>query len=472
MESVTIRVPDKYKNSIQFNSSQTLRLPIGYTASVFYASSNVLRKPRFMAWGPDSVLYVANMNSGSVLALPDLNNDGVADTVIVAANGFSTGHDVRFYRDTMFVAQTSGIVKLWRSDSRTYVFNNRVVVVNKLVQENQSGGNHTTRTLGLDTNNKLLFLSVGSRGNADRETNRALVERYNWDGTNRTTVATGVRNAVGMTIHPRTGKLWANNNGSDNQGNDVPGEWVDIIRENGFYGYPIAYHNKRYFNFTNNDYKDLLPITAADSTRVNSMAPPAAIVEAHSAPMALQFANSALPTTYKNALFMVQRGSWNRTPPSGAKVVVFRFDSDADTIANSVEDFCTGFISDTNNLDTRWGRPVGLELSADGSVYISIDDGKQCILKITPPTNTSINSETLQQGSLKIFPNPSTSSATISWKGLEATLVIINSNGEIVYSANQVSSGVVLSTTLFPAGAYTVIVQNSFTMSAPFIVQK
>jgi hypothetical protein len=123
------------------------------------------------------------------------------------------------------------------------------------------------------------------------------------------------------------------------------------------------------------------------------MVPPAALVDAHCAPMALEFTPTGFGNGYDNGLFMVMRGSWNRTPPSGAKVVFMRFDSDLDTIANSVEDFCSGFIRDTNNQSTRWARPVGLALSADGCVYVSIDEGKQCILKFTPPKAPSSTDE-------------------------------------------------------------------------------
>ena len=83
---------------------------------------------------------------------------------------------------------------------------------------------------------------------ADRESTRALIEEFEWDGTGRRTYASGVRNAVGMTLHPRTGKLWANNNGSDRQGNNIPPEWVDIVRDQGFYGYPVAYNHQVWFD--------------------------------------------------------------------------------------------------------------------------------------------------------------------------------------------------------------------------------
>lgn len=388
LERVAISVPSRYSSLGMDPSQNYLFVPRNWTVSVFAAGASV-SKPRFMAWGPDSVLYVANQNGNNVLALPDRDKDGVADTVLIAAKGFSLGHDVRFWRDTMFVCQEAGVVKLWRSDESGFTFDKRLTVIDKAAQSNQTGGNHRTRTLVIDTIAMKLYLSVGSRGNADRETNRAVIEEYSYDGMNRRVYALGTRNAVGMTLHPRTGRLWANNNGSDNQGNNIPPEWVDIVRDSGFYGYPIGYHYRNWYPLTS-DYQDLAPFTHEDTVRMQRMCVPAALVEAHSAPMALVFSENAAQPAYASGAFMAMRGSWNRTPVSGTKVVFLRFDSDQDTIANEVEDFCTGFITDSTNSATRWGRPVGIAIAGDGSVYVSIDDGKQCILKVSPPTSVSV----------------------------------------------------------------------------------
>jgi glucose/arabinose dehydrogenase len=427
--------------------SHQVKIPQGWTASVFFAGSE-LRKPRFLAWGSDSVLYVANMSGNNILAFPDTNGDGIADQARICATVPGNTSSITFHRDTMYVGSESGIRKLWRSTGSGFVYDKNVVLVDKASQAGQTGGNHRTRTVVVDTNTMKIYLSVGSRGNADREPTRALVERYDWDGSNRTTVATGVRNAVGMTLHPRTGKLWANNNGSDNQGNNVPPEWVDIVRQGGFYGYPIGYHDHNWFDFLNSDYKDIPPITADDSANIKSLVRPAALVDAHSAPMQLVFSNERMPQGYRTGLFMVMRGSWNRSPISGTKVVYFVFDNDADTIANEVQNFCSNFIIDSTNEATRWARPVGIALAADGSVFITSDDKKQFILKLTPPTSsTSVGEQTatLPENSsamLIVRPNPSADMATLEIAHTEAdpsrptdgTLTIVDALGGTVSS--------------------------------------
>lgn len=451
--SQSVIVPEKYQSINIDPQRQRLNVLPGWTVQVFAAGSDLL-KPRFMAWGPDSVLFVANMNRNNILAMPDVNRDGVADTVIVAARGFTTGHDVRFWRDTMFVAQEAGIVKLWRSDPSSYVYDKRVSVVDKSTQPNQIGGGHRTRTVVIDTTAMKLYVSVGSRGNADRESNRAVIEQYDYDGTNRRIYAQGVRNAVGMTLHPRTGRLWANNNGSDNQGNNIPPEWVDMVRDEGFYGYPFAYHYRRIFNLVG-EYSDLLPITRDDTMLLQRMYPPAALVDAHSAPMALVFVESTPISEFRHSAFMALRGSWNRTPPSGAKIVRLEFDGDGDTVANAVHDFCTGFISDTNDASTRWARPVGLALAADGSVYISSDDIKNMIIKLTPPRTTSVGADGLDRVS-KLMPNPAATHVHVTVAMRGDGIEFIDAQGHVALVVRAEADQPAVPVSVLAAGMYSV----------------
>lgn len=436
-----------------------LRLPAGWSASVYYSGDEMV-KGRFLAWGPDSVLYVMSMNKGTVIALPDRDKDGVADTAVVAASGFVSGHDVRFWNDTMFVATEHGVYAL-RDVDGDLKYEMREHRINKQIQPNQTGGNHVTRTLAIDTVSRKLFLSVGSRGNNDRESNRAVIESYDLDGSNRALYASGVRNAVGMTIHPVTGRLWANNNGSDLAGDDIPGEWVDMVRDGGFYGYPIAHHHRSFFDFTNSQYRKLLPITAEDSVAVRSMSRPAALVAAHSAPMAIEFVRPEVPSPYRNGAFMVLRGSWNRRPASGSKIVWLEFDDHTDTVANAVHDFCTGFMLDSVSVPPRrWGRPVGLATSADGSVYITSDDITHVILKLTPPSATSIENRPLNTGSLRVSPNPASDRALLQWSDAPLTtrLSVYASSGELVHSRqlleHEIVAGLYVNTQQFTSGSY------------------
>ena len=380
LQSKRVIVPEKYRGKISENFS--LSLPEGYEVKVFYVGE--LSKPRFFAWSPDSVLHVADKSRGTIIALPDKNHDGVADEAIVVASGFSKSHDMKFYNGALYVAEETKVTKCIDTDGDG-MYETKSTFITMVKGGQQGGGGHDTRTIVFDSIKKKMYLSIGSMCNACREEHRAIIEEWNDDGTGRKVFATGCRNAVGMTLH--NGKLWATNNGFDWQGDDIPPEWIDIVREGEFYGYPYAYAHGVWVDFSvDSDYRNLLPLNSVDSAKVRSMKQPAALVQAHSAPMAIEFSNASFNSKFRNGAFVAFRGSWNRSTATGFKIVYLDFDDAKDSTANSVADFVRGFLVDPATKKV-WGRPVGLETDTRGNLYISSDDITECILIVSPISN-------------------------------------------------------------------------------------
>ena len=378
--SARVSVPGKFKGMIP--DGLILKVPEGYVPRVFHAGG--LRKPRFFAWGPDSILHVANKNSGEIIALPDKDHDGIADTGFVVASGFNNSHDLAFYNGAMYVAEERRIMKC-TDNNHDGIYETKSVFIDDIAKgARQPGGGHDTRTIVFDPVRRKMYLSIGSSCNVCREDFRAIIEEYNDDGTGRRTFATGIRNAVGMTLH--NGELWATNNGSDRQGDDIPPEWIDRVRDGGFYGHPFAYAHGIYFDFNAQaDYRKLLPLMAEDSARVRAMRQPVALIQAHSAPMAIEFSNPSLPAQFQNGAFIVLRGSWNRNIPTGAKIIFMRFDEKGSQTASYVTDVVTGFRPDGSTSPSQaWGRPVGLASDLRGNLYVGSDDLTQCIVVISP----------------------------------------------------------------------------------------
>lgn len=478
LQSSNVEVPAKFRGKISENLK--LSLPSGYTAKIFHIGG--LSKPRFLAWSPDSVLHVADKTLGHIIALPDKNYDGVADTAIVVASGFSKSHDVKFYNGAMYVAEETKVTKCTDTNGDGF-YETKTTFVSMVAGGQQGGGGHDTRTIVFDPQKKKMYLSIGSLCNACREESRAIIEEWNDDGTGRRVFATGCRNAIGMTM--RNGKLWATNNGFDWQGDDIPPEWIDIVRDGGFYGYPYAYAHGVWVDFTKpGGYSDLLPLTAEDSAKVKSMVQPAALVQAHSAPMAIEFANPSFPKQFRNGAFVAYRGSWNRTYATGFKVVYVDFDNESDTTANYVADFVRGFLTDSISKIT-WGRPVGLETDTRGNLYLTSDDITRCVIIISPTATTKVkkilppNESSL--GMLKNFPNPVNPTTSFRFalrNSSPVTLKVFDLLGKEVativdeeltageytleWNANNLSSGIYL---------YTLVSNNFFTANKLIVLK-
>ena len=109
--------------------------------------------------------------------------------------------------------------------------------------------------------------------------------------------------------------------------------------------------------------------------------PPAITFTSHSTPIGITFLDkSNFPTEYKNDAIIVLHGSWNRTQPSGYKLVRVKFNGDMPT---EIMDFASGWLENNN----AWGRPVDVVVGTDGALYVS-DDKANLIYRITYGKNS------------------------------------------------------------------------------------
>jgi glucose/arabinose dehydrogenase len=74
------------------------------------------------------------------------------------------------------------------------------------------------------------------------------------------------------------------------------------------------------------------------------------------------------PEEYRGDAFVALHGSWNRSHPTGYKVIRLPFENGKPT--GAYEDFVTGFVSSDSSV---WARPVGLTVAHDGALLVSED---------------------------------------------------------------------------------------------------
>jgi glucose/arabinose dehydrogenase len=374
LQPVRVHVPPQFDHLPQ---DLTLNLPPGFRASVFASFEN-FNRPRFMAFDDRGVLHVANMDNDEILALPDRDGDGTADESIVVATNFDRPHSLQFYNGDLYVGDRPRILRYSDQDGDG-IYEERNIFADNI----PSSGSHSTRTLVIDEPGGKMYLGVGWPCDLcrNRGAERGSVLQFNLDGTGRRVYATGVRNLIGMDIHPATGQLWGTNNGHDKEGVDAPPEWIDVIRDGGFYGIPFAYGYQVWADFTNPSYRALLPITPADSARVATMQRPAAMVPAHTAPMAIHFYDhDQFPAKYRHVAFVALHAGHAYLAPIEGYSVLALF-SEPDGSRARIGDFITGFQTGVEVEDV-WGRPNGIVTGPDGSLYVSSDRDNYVILRI------------------------------------------------------------------------------------------
>jgi glucose/arabinose dehydrogenase len=329
-----------------------LAVPPGFAVSVF---AEGLPGARFMALGPAGDVYLTIPRSGRVVALPDRDRDGRADRAVTVADGLDRPHGIAFHGGALWVAETGRVVEF--PGYRGGRAGRPVVVVGDL----PAGAMHWTRTLVFGPRDGMLYVSIGSDCNVCEESDprRAAVLRYRPDGSGGEVYARGLRNAVGLAWTPDGSELWATCNERDMLGDDLPPERVvNILREGGDYGWPYGYGQR----VPNPEFHD--------PGRLARMIPPALTDTAHSAPLGCAFyTGTAFPPEYRGDFFVAYHGSWNRSRPTGYKVVrvVVR-----NGMPERIEPFLTGF---RKGDEPPSGRPVDVLVAADGSLLVTDDAG-------------------------------------------------------------------------------------------------
>ncbi len=337
-----------------------LKLPQGFRISVFAQADSA----RMMVFTPGGVLLVSEPEEGSVVALPDPKHTGKAERSAVVVDKLTEPHGLAFYQGKLYVAE--------RDKVRSYDWDeaNLRATNPKSLADLPGRGGHSTRTLIFHKDK--MYVSAGSSCNAciEKDPRRAAVTEFNPDGTGMRIFGKGLRNAVGMAVNPKTDTIWATVNGTDNLGDDLPPDVIDDLgRSGGDFGWPYCY-------------SDRIPDTKFNTTspdRCKDMILPKVKMQAHSAPLGLAFyEGSGFPAEYRNNIFVAFHGSWNRSVPTGDKVVRVKLDDKGQPVGGA-QDFITGWQDETGK---RSGRPVDIAFGADGSMYIS-DDKAGLIYRVT-----------------------------------------------------------------------------------------
>ncbi len=346
--TTSLEVAEKFREGV-LSESRQLKTLSGLTISVFAAG---LDRPRMLAFSPVGDLYVSLSKAGKIVTLSDADHDGVTDQIKVFRSGLDRPHGMVFVDNDLYVAENGRLIKLVDRDRDLEA--ERIEVIST---DLPAGGGHWTRSLELGADG-FFYVSTGSTCNVceEQDPRRAAVLRIAKSGGSAEIFASGLRNSVGIQRHPITGELWASNNGRDMLGDDLPPEEINRLVAGGDYGWPYCYGNR-------------IPDPELGSQeRCQKTIPPEVEMQAHSAPLGIAFGHGLnFPPPLQNMLFVAFHGSWNRSVPTGYKLIGIPFDNGKP--AGPPQDIVSGWFQG----HSAWGRPVAPAVGPDGALYLSDD---------------------------------------------------------------------------------------------------
>ena len=374
MEMETVPQTGRRADQIRSNLSR-IQLPPGFSIDLYA----VVPDARHMAVGTNAGVVYVGTRKTRVWAVTDRTRARVADEVKVFAPSvqFRQPNGVCFSKDGQLYVAEHNRVLVFPAAEFFYEGPDVAldVVAEQLVPKSEESFNHGARTCTIGPDNKL-YITLGQPYNVPPAAKMELyaregiggIIRMDRDGKNREVFARGVRNSVGHDWNPRTNELWFTDNQVDGMGDDQPpGELNHAPRAGMNFGFPWygGGHTRTV------EYKDATP--PADVTFPDvEMAP-------HAADLGMHFYRGRmLPEQYRGAIFSAQHGSWNRTTPVGARVMVTTFK--ADGTVNKTEPFASGWLNDETGEYS--GRPVDVAELADGSLLVS-DDFAGAIYRIS-----------------------------------------------------------------------------------------
>jgi glucose/arabinose dehydrogenase len=373
-------------------------VPKGFKVTTFAADSG---KARLALRAPNGDILLADTGKGQITILRAKGGGDKADSSSVFASGLSRPYGMALWPSGpnpkyLYVANVNSVVRIPYVPGDLKAKGEPETIVDKL---SDTTGGHTTRTLAFSKDDKTLFVSVGSATNVAsgignkpplalpewekrhglggawaEETDRATVLAFDPDGKNRRNFANGLRNCVGMLVHPDTGDLYCSVNERDELGDNLPPDYVTRVKQGGFYGWPWYYLG---------DHEDPRLKGIRPDLKGKAIVPDT-LIQAHSAPLGMVVyhapagAKNAFPKEYDGDIFLALHGSWNRGIRTGYKVIRVMMKNGVPT--GQYQDFMTGMVLSDRDV---WGRPAAVTVAADGALLV-VDDAGGLVWRVAP----------------------------------------------------------------------------------------
>jgi glucose/arabinose dehydrogenase len=354
--------------------------PKGFKVDLYVTG---LDNPRLLRTAPNGDIFLAESESGKIRVFRGVGPDGKPQQTSVFASGLHQPFGIAFYPAGpnpawVYIGDTDAIVRFPYQNGDMTARGPQQQLADLPGGGRLRGGGHWTRDVIFSQDGTRLFASVGSHSNVDdsdthpEEFHRADVLQFTPLGKFVKVYAWGLRNCVGEAINPITGELWCSTNERDGLGNNLVPDYVTHVQEGGFYGWPWFYMGGPAGGKQDPRHPGKHPEL---QSRVLT---PDILVNPHFASLEMLFyQGQQFPAQFKGDGFACEHGSWNRAQRSGYEVI--RLPMHNGRATGEYEDFLTGFVTADGQV---WGRPVGVTVAQDGSLFVS-DDGSRSIWHVS-----------------------------------------------------------------------------------------
>ncbi len=322
-------------------------------------------RPKDVIMGPIKAYGGSAQKGGNRITLVRQGANGAAAQQTVFLDHLKSPFGVALVGNELYVANADSLMRYPYTEGDTKITAPGVKVAD-LPGAEGALNHHWTKSLLASADGSKLYIGVGSNSNItengmEAEMNRAnILEMDRASGAMRV-FASGLRNPNSMQWEPQSKAMWVVVNERDEIGPDLVPDYLTSVKEGAFYGWPYSYYGQ---------HVDARVMPQKPELVAKAIVPDYAL-GSHVAALGLVFngPNSTMPANMREGAFVGEHGSWDRSPPSGYKVVFVPF-KDGKPAGKPV-DVVTGFLADGHAK----GRPVGLAMDRSGALLVADDVG-------------------------------------------------------------------------------------------------
>jgi glucose/arabinose dehydrogenase len=341
----TLRVAEALRHGA-LAEDRTLNVAGRLDISVFAAG---LVEAQGLAVSSQGDLYVSLSKVGKVVRLRDYDGDGVSDETTVIARDLDRPSGLVVDGQTLYVATAEQIVRIGPLDQEalrtTQIFSDDLPAARE----------QWYHALTLSEQGELfLSVSAGHLKNYQHDWRYAAVLRIDQQGHSHP-FAAGLHQCMGLAFHPVSGSLWGTENSPETIGFNVHPDELNVLREQGDYGWPFCYADRQ-------------PDEQLGSDGICQATIPALMsLPSLSSPAGLVFGDRLkADAVFRSMVYVALNGSEYGKKNQGFRLMAMPLDPSGRITGWGI-DLISGWSVD----GTPWGRPQDLVVGPDGYLYMS-----------------------------------------------------------------------------------------------------